>query len=143
MSARELNVMCDGCKHPIADGGGSIWIDYGKINKYEQDASDWYERERANTEPGLRVTHSVISLLERPDAVRWNVHHAVCDPDLDAGAYSIEVYRMRTWADLAQWTAHLMTKGWLSHTDWNKLLVGAAQGLGTRISPVTPPELNF
>ncbi|WP_369380417.1 hypothetical protein [Streptomyces sp. cg36] len=139
---RELNVICDRCKSPIPDGEGNIWVDNGEINKQQDAVQEWNEEQRAKTPPGLRVTHGFKDLLDYPSPVEWQAHHSACDPDPDADAYSIEVERLRTWADLTHWTAHLMGKGWLRATDWTKVLDNAAHNAGRRVSPVTKPTVN-
>lgn len=142
MTAHELVAICDACTKPIADGEGVIWIDYGQIDQHEKAVRAWRQEQKEKTPPGLLVTSTFSDIMKYPPAVRWNVHHAACDPDPDAGAYSIGVHQMRTWGDLVHWTAHLMEKSWLSNTDWRKLLDGATSTTGGRITPVVAPKIN-
>ncbi|WP_158717223.1 hypothetical protein [Streptomyces sp. NRRL F-4474] len=142
MTTHELVAVCDACEAPIADGQGCIWIDYGKIMKQQEAVRTWEAETKAAAPPGTRTVVSYGDILSYPDAVRWCAHHAACDPDIDANAYSIEVHRLRTWADLTHWTAHLMGKPWLPATDWKKVLESAAHGVGTRITPVKRPIVH-
>lgn len=142
MSAPELVTICDTCTKPIADGKGTIWVDYNKIHQNEEAVRAWRQEQKDKTPPGELAVTTGSDLMRFPSAVRWNVHHAACDPDPDAGCYSIEVHRMRTWGDLVHWTAHLMEKTWLSNTDWRNLLAGATTTSGGRISPVVAPKIN-
>lgn len=143
MSERELNVICERCEHSIADGGGTLWIDQSQVNRHEREVRDWEAAQEAKAGKGSLLMHSAEDIFSYPKAVPWSAHHSVCDPALGASAYSIEVHRLRTWADLVHWTAHLMEKSWLAATDWSELLAGVANGDGTRVRPVQPPTLNF
>ncbi|MFC8704910.1 hypothetical protein ACFUIV_22365 [Streptomyces anulatus] len=46
------------------------------------------------------------------------------------GAYDIPAAKTRSWEQLLDWTAHLMEKSWLSHTDWDDFLRGVHRGGG-------------
>lgn len=136
----DLISICDVCREPIADGKGRLWVDYAAINQRQDAVRAWEER-TAPEDGGVRLV-GFMTMYEYPGPVRWNAHHSACDPDPDAGAYPVEVERIRTWADLTHWTAHLMEHKWFSGTDWNKVLVGVSDGTGTRLRPVRPSRLN-
>jgi hypothetical protein len=141
MSARELSIICDACKLPVDDEEGYVWIDYGEINRYETAFRAWEEETGTELVPGRKV-RSFMDVYNGPKRVRWQAHHKACDPDVGAGSYTIEAERLRTWADLAEWTAQLMRLRWLSGTDWSDVLRSAAHSTGLRVTPVAPPTLN-
>ncbi|MFF3242907.1 hypothetical protein ACFYWY_04025 [Streptomyces sp. NPDC002870] len=142
MTAHELKAICDACKQPVDDRDGCIWIDNGMINERQESVRAWEKEGMDRTPAGELVIRNAMEIMNYPGGVRWNVHHSACDLDIDADAYSIEVERLRSWADLAHWTAHLMGKAWLGDTDWRKVLDSAAHGEGTRITPVAAPRLH-
>lgn len=109
-----LIAYCQACDQPIVTGTGILWIE--PLRAIEAMA----ETERF--EAG--------ELLDLPAKVLWQIHHHRCVP---AGAnveYSIEVERIAAWAQLTEWTAHLMTKTWLPATSWADLLRATAAGRG-------------
>lgn len=59
-----------------------------------------------------------------------------CDPNQNANTYTIQAYRISTWAELLNWAARLFEKDWLTHTDWDDLLRGVHNG--TSRLTVTP-----
>lgn len=140
MDTPELILVCEGCSKPIAPGAGRLWIDYAHINRYRDDVRAW---EKAHPKPdnGPRST-TIGQLRSYPDRVRWQAHHAACDPEPDAGAYVIDAERLLSWADLAHWTAHLMGLQWFPGTDWSKILEGVAEGAGTRLRPTVRSKLH-
>ncbi|WP_354645220.1 hypothetical protein [Kitasatospora camelliae] len=143
MNSHELNAICDVCKNPIADGAGNVWIDKADLSRAERGVKEWEDaqREAARERDGV-VMYSADDLLAYPEAARWAVTHRACDPEPDTSAYSFEVHRCRTWAELVDWTAHLMGKTWLQVTDWNVLLEEATAARGHRISPSVKPKIR-
>jgi hypothetical protein len=139
--AHELIAICDECKHPVADGEGSLWVDMTEVDQREINVRAWKQLEAEPTTDMLQ-TYSFSSILSYPEPAPWRVHHAVCDPDPSTNAYAIEAHRCRSWADLVVWTSHLMGKTWLVHTDWHKVLEGAGESRGRRIVPAAPPTLH-
>ncbi len=129
MNTHELNAFCDICNGLIADGEGSIWLR----------SADLVHAERVTTarEEGRRTEPSGL-----PETAAWNVTHSVCAPGADTAIYRFEVHQCRTWAGLVNWTAHLMEKNWLRHTDWDELLRSASEGEGGRITPTTKARLG-
>lgn len=140
MDTLELILSCDVCKEPVAPGKGHLWVDYAHINQRAGDLMAWDD---AHPKPaaGLR-THSLGAIMDLPDRVRWQAHHSACDPEPDAGAYTIDAERLTSWADLAHWTAHLMGHKWFDGTDWAKILEGVATGNGPRLRPAKPSPLH-
>jgi hypothetical protein len=143
-----LKAICDACKQPVSDGDGHLYVDMRDVNTVEQ-AWDDYEREKAKKPGRLDRGRELVlesaadiweGLFRLPQPARWHVHHIACDPTLHDACYSIEVKRVRTWPALADWTAHLMNKQWLRHTDWDKLLQNAARGGESRITPIRKPD---
>ncbi len=72
-------------------------------------------------------------LLAFPEEVRWQANHEECDPARDGSHYRIPAFKLRTRADLLDWTAHVMEKTWLPSTDWRDLLREARKG-GKRLA---------
>jgi hypothetical protein len=138
--APELILVCDACKESIAPGRGRLWIDYADINQ-RADAMEAWEAAHPKPEKGLRL-HSFGAIMDIPGRVRWHAHHAACDPEPDAGAYTIDSERLTSWADLAHWTAHLMGHQWFDGTDWARLLDGVANDTGPRLRPARPSPLH-
>lgn len=95
MRERELTIVCSRCAYPIADGGGTLWVDMGEVNEYERLIREWKARRAETAAHGVEM-YSADDLFSHPEAVQWKAHHTVCDPALHAGAYGIEVHRMRT-----------------------------------------------
>lgn len=137
--AHELAAICDVCTQAVADGEGSFWVDMSEVDRCSTNVRAWELRETKQVGPGLH-SYDAASLMSYPDAARWRVHHAACDPTPNANAYAVEVHRCRSWADLVWWTAHLMGKSWLQHTDWEDVLQSAADADGSRIIPTSPPK---
>lgn len=125
----DLHLICDVCKKPIEVDSGYLWIDNDEINKTLSAAADW-KRKHTITEGPLTggKMYSAGDLFDYPEAVQWQAHHHACDPSQKANAYSIQADRITTWAELLDWTAHLMEKDWLGHTDWDDVLRGIHGG---------------
>ncbi|WP_030886411.1 hypothetical protein [Streptomyces sp. NRRL F-5053] len=136
--SHDLLAYCDTCKAPVADGDGALWADMADVDRTATNTQAW-EMLETKQEAGA-LSFSAGSLMSYPEPARWQVHHSACNPSPDARAYAVEVHRCRSWADLVWWTAHLMGKTWLQHTDWEDLLQETAEAAGTRITPATPPE---
>ena len=108
--------ICEACRKPVADGTGYIHVNMHDVGQAEHAVRAWAEKH------GDKIGHPLAEYLEWPDAVRWQAHHATCDPRPDAADYWFGVERARTHAHLLNWTAHLMEKTWLEHTDWSELI---------------------
>jgi hypothetical protein len=57
------------------------------------------------------------------------VLHRGCDPNPDGEEYWIAVERIRTATDVIWWSAHLLGKNWIEHTNWGDVLRGIARRL--------------
>ncbi|MFF3729094.1 hypothetical protein ACFYXM_01855 [Streptomyces sp. NPDC002476] len=79
--------------------------------------------------------------MARPDQVRWRAHHEGCDPQRSGSHYRISAGKLRTRADLLDWTSHLMEKNGLPVTGWRDLLREARKG-GERLAVVTHARQN-
>lgn len=134
-----VDVVCTSCNAVIV-GDGYLEVDDGKamhqhMNPPEPDIV--YEKDDVRLDG-----FSGGQLLDWPAPVSWEAYHWACDPDIEAGTYWIEVDRIATYADVLDWTAHLMEKNWFNETDWSDLLRNVANGVPRgplRVAGVTPP----
>ncbi|WP_328449898.1 hypothetical protein OG780_19415 [Streptomyces sp. NBC_00386] len=126
----DLQLICDTCKKPIEGASGYLWVDNDKVNTALADAAKWNRKHTIPEGEPLAggQLFSGADLFDYPEAIQWQAHHHACDPNQDANAYSIQANRIDTWAELLDWTAHLMEKDWLNHTDWDELLRGVHGG---------------
>ncbi|MER6319275.1 hypothetical protein ABT237_36805 [Streptomyces sp. NPDC001581] len=124
----ELDLICDGCRRPIADDDGYLWVDTAEVRRTEEAVRAW-EEERTDAVDGS-LSFSGDDIFGYPGKVRWRAHHALCDPAPGEGAYDIPAAKIRSWEQLLDWTAHLMEKSWLLHTDWDDFLRGVHRGGG-------------
>ncbi|MEU5902683.1 hypothetical protein [Streptomyces venezuelae] len=127
--SRELLLICQGCGNRITDDAGYLWVHTQEVHTAQQEARAWEAQHPANGESSL----DLLDLLDHPEPIRWRSHHQACDPDRDSSHYRIPAARLHTRADLLDWTAHLMEKGWLPHTDWRDVLSENRHG-GTRFA---------
>lgn len=126
MTTVELEYLCDSCSRPVADGQGSLYINFSEVRAHQSAHAEW----EANRDPAGAI--DIMSLLGLPKPATWHIHHDVCSTD-GAGDYDIGVEQVRTWRDLLAWTAHLMEKNWLPDTDWRSVIGNAANGRDRRI----------
>ncbi|MET9513448.1 hypothetical protein ABZX62_34240 [Streptomyces flavidovirens] len=120
--AHDLALICDGCSKPITDDAGYLWVDNREVSRTEHAFRKWEAEHTDAIDGSLSFTGGAI--FDIPEKVRWQVHHATCDPAPDASSYDIPATKIRSWAELLEWTAHLMEKSWLTHTDWQDILRG-------------------
>jgi hypothetical protein len=121
----ELVLVCGQCEKPIGPGTGALGVSYAQIAAYQRDEAGWQE-----AHPG--DVHTGAELMEMPDEVVWHAAHYDCGPE-DGSCYEIEAGRLTSWAELTNWTAHLMGKTWLPVTDWDDLLREVSEGTSGRI----------
>jgi hypothetical protein len=126
MTVVELEYVCDGCMRPVADGDGALYLNFGELAESRRAKEQW----DTSRDPSGRL--DIVSLLLLPGLASWHIHHDACRPE-GADGYDIAVERVRTWRDLVRWTAHLMEKNWLPHTNWRSLLGNAADARDRRI----------
>jgi hypothetical protein len=141
MNTHELNAICDVCNDLIADGEGSIWLRSADLVHAERVTTAWEEGRRTKPRDGFAASPGA-EPSGLPETAEWNVTHTVCAPGPDTAIYRFEVHQCRTWAGLVNWTAHLMEKNRLRHTDWDELLRSASEGESGRITPATKPRLG-
>ncbi|KQV20546.1 MULTISPECIES: hypothetical protein [unclassified Kitasatospora] len=140
---RELNIICNACKKPIDDQTGTLWVSNPDLNNY-QDAQAAWETRNTMTLPGGAeiVVVNAADLIDHPRRAQWRAHHDACHGETVTTVYEIQAHRLKTWADLVSWTAHLMEKDWLGDTDWAPLLDAATRGESGTIVPASVPNLN-
>jgi len=109
---------CDACRGPVADGAGWLTIRYDDIGEFRR-AEAVSERKHSDG----------WNLLELPRPVVWHVWHKACDPDIGSSDYCIDIERIRSVADLLEWTSHLMENTWLPLTTWRDVLRDQANAL--------------
>jgi hypothetical protein len=128
--ANDLVLICDACKEPVDDGAGYLWIDTDAVAAEERAAAGRRPRDIQDDDSSSESVLSYLAagLFELPEPVRWQAHHAACDLTPDAATYPIPAVDIRTWAELVEWTAQLMEKPWLPHTDWSYVLRGVVNG---------------
>lgn len=122
MTAADLTLICRRCRFPIDGDTGCLRVTYAAIAQYRQQDREYRERHPEGSAVSLE------DFLLGPDPVHWLAYHGKCEPVPDADAYQISAARLRTWQDLAHWTAHLMAKSWFGFTDWDVLLEQVAGG---------------
>jgi hypothetical protein len=115
-----IALLCDECGEPVTGTRGQVWISGAALAAHERAGAEWDKRHPDNS--GLPAAVSLTELLKRPDAVKWQIHHDWCNPNLNDAQYGIEAYRIDTERRLLDWTAHLMGKAWLEHTNWDQFI---------------------
>lgn len=126
--AARLEYRCERCKKPVAAGKGYLHVSYDDIYKTEQVWKSFCNKrhiENEGEEPiGGWSAYRVIRASEMPDLspARWRIHHRACDADPEGNDYWVDVERISSHEKLLSWTAHLIQKGWLIHTDWSSFL---------------------
>lgn len=116
----DLTLICHGCRFPIEGDTGALRVTFADIAKNRQQDAEW----KASHAEGTAM--DLAEFLLGPDHVHWRAYHDKCEPEPDLSAYQIDAAKLRTWRDLARWTAHLMSKNWFAATDWGVLLEQAA-----------------
>jgi hypothetical protein len=141
---RELNIICQACEQPLGDNDstfGNLWISHAEWHAYSDAYAEW-EAEYVTKLEGGGESVTGAGIVTRPSRVTWRAHHSACDSGEEADLYSIPSPKLRTWADLVDWTAHLMEKTWLSDTTWAQMLRGVASADSSLIVPIVRPRLN-
>jgi hypothetical protein len=115
----QITWTCAECRQPIEDGTGYIHIDLAAVMAVETAAHEWTAKHET---PEGAIFLTGADLFDYPTAAGWTTHHADCDPHPDSNDYWFDVARARTHAQLLDWTAHLMGKTWLEHTNWANLI---------------------
>ena len=107
---------CQHCRKPIKDGTGWITIERSEAWQHARDVKAW----RDSLEDPRFITGTKLDAL--PDKPRWNITHSTCDEVEDVTGYTIDIDRIRTERDLLSWSAHLLGKTWIQHTDWHRVI---------------------
>lgn len=110
---------CEMCGEPIADGEGYVELPSSETQRYANEKREWEERHGGS--PHGRLL-DMGALFDLPDEPHWWAVHRACDPEPSGGGYWFDIERIRTYADVLGWTAHLMGKCWFADTDWDQLL---------------------
>lgn len=119
---------CEVCGTPVANGKGYVCVDqayamyaYPKLHKeWKQARIDDGSIKRFG---GMESWTGTALVGDSPEAAKWHIYHEKCDPSPDRYSdYWFGVERCRTYAELINWTAHLMDKNWLVNTDWSTFL---------------------
>lgn len=110
--AAELQAICERCVQVIADGEGALWVN--------------------PPAPDTRRTQA--------NRVPWHVTHTGCDAP--RVGYRIEIERVRTWAGLLHWAAHLMDKDWVSDTNFADLIRDTLNPTSTAPGGIRPLNLR-
>lgn len=126
----DLTLICGTCHLPVGDYDGYLYVSVTA-------AMDLFtareERPRGPATPAQITGGDVIAFVQRRQDAAWRVTHNRCDtrPDF-LDDYHIRPETIRTWQDLAYWSAHLFSKRWFRFTDWD--------GLMREVAGVSPAE---
>lgn len=115
----DLVLICHLCRESIEGDTGALRVTFAELAEHRQREAEW------------KASHAgelvdLTDMLLAPEDVHWRAYHDRCDPDFEQSSYQIDAMKLRTWRDLARWTAHLMGKNWFPFTDWDDLLREAA-----------------
>ncbi|MDZ8200629.1 hypothetical protein RZO50_03840 [Microbacterium sp. SSW1-59] len=115
---------CEHCKKPIADDEGALIIRGREMAKHEKAWAEHDRQQRAELEAtGIPRMVPVHELMALPSRVEWRGRHVGCGLNSIGDVYyDIPVGSLRTYFHVVDWTAHLMEKGWLESTDWQRVL---------------------
>jgi hypothetical protein len=141
-TSHDLQAICDSCLAPIAEGEGHVWTDQHvslkEARKARGESVEWMDNDP--------ITDIADTLLVGEAGVAWHVTHAECAPRMPSWAYAIPVERITTWPAFLHWTAHLMGKGWLGATDWDRLIhraVNPHHSTPSGLRPIRPQDTEF
>lgn len=135
----DLQAVCDSCLKPIADGEGHVWVDQSLAHRVSR-------RQHGDTIPWPDSDGEENLIAESGLDVAWHTTHTECAPVMPTWAYAIAVERINTWPRYLHWTAHLMAKGWIEATDWERLILTSVEpqrGAASGLRPVRPQDLEF
>jgi hypothetical protein len=121
-----LVLRCDQCDKPTGPAGFIVVVDAAAARDRGIALRNWEDRHRNET--GAVIYHPLDRTDPAPESVPWRVYHDDCAPaDLDEmiAEYRIDTDRCVTFPHLVAWTANLMEKKWLRHTNWHGFLRGA------------------
>ncbi|WP_146060283.1 hypothetical protein [Amycolatopsis sp. CA-128772] len=147
--AHHLRAVCFGCEKDVPPGKGVVHISHREVNRVleAQDAANKRQAERAEAEGRTGLAAKMLTmgdLRDEPEEARWQVHCDDCNPHDDDcdNCYWFYVERCSTWAQLADWTAHLSEKDWvLQATNWMQFIRQTAHG--AKVGLVCHPEDRY
>jgi hypothetical protein len=118
---RELTLMCSACAQPVTQDDGYLWVNRREAAAVQQ---AYRALEKRSTDPlDGSMSLNMADILGLPEPATWRAHHRDCDPVCEEEFhYRIPAARLRLRADLLDWTAHLLEKAWLPHTDWRDVV---------------------
>lgn len=112
----DVILLCEVCRERVTNDG-FITIDLRKaMNQLHAD-----EERRLKGATGIDFRQVLDSEIGR---VPWSIHHEACDPNPEREDYAIPSKECQTYAELTNWTAHLLEKNWIQHTSWGQTLRG-------------------
>jgi len=118
--AARLEWACQLCGGLIKDGDGYVELPNRERTRHARETSEW-EAEHPWPASGFRCL-PVSELEKLPREPHWWAIHRGCDPRPEEDGYWFDVGRIRSLAEVIDWTAHLMEKNWFHETDWSRLL---------------------
>jgi hypothetical protein len=135
-TAVALTFICDKCKKHVPDHEGYICVDKCRaLSEVPKLVQEWKDAHPSRNEDGSLRLMRATEWNSYPDRVHWHVYHRRCDPNPERDDYWFGIERASSYAALLEWSAHLMGKKWLKHTDWDGFIYrvfamnGGAPGL--------------
>jgi len=112
-----IRFTCSRCDKLIDPGYGALALSHDGLVR----AMKGYDNARqGGDEEGSEYESSFAAYLE--NSGQWTALHYDCAEDGELSGYPIELDRLQTYRHLIAWTAHLMEKVWLPHTNWRGIL---------------------
>lgn len=116
---------CDGCGRDVTGSPDAVLhVRNSDIEAHAQARAEWESSHLTQSPAGVIASYSLAAMLDLPERASWLVHCSACNPHDDDcwGCYWFSLDRCHTAAKLLDWTSHLMSKSWLSDTDWQDLI---------------------
>jgi hypothetical protein len=133
-----VRMKCSACQRDVTGSPKAVLhVPYEEFGRVERESASWKQKHKENDQGGLGVV-SLAELMTYPGPARWQVHCDRCNPhkdergDMCDGCYWVSLDRCTDAVDLLYWTAHLMGKTWLRHTNWASFIRMAAESTGRR-----------
>lgn len=112
-----IHFACVQCGKRIEPATGALGLSHDDLMRAMKGYASSHQ---ARNRKGSDNQGSLVNYLE--NVGRWNATHYNCAGEGQLSGYSIELDRLRTYRHLVAWTAHLMEKTWLPHTNWRHVL---------------------
>ena len=113
----EIQWDCDKCGTAVEAGDGCVGVDPNRALERMAERS-----ERTD------IASTLTEVLMGPEPARWQTFHTACHPYPEGPGYWLEVHQLRTFRQVLEVTARLMSKTWLPATDWDRVIERKAQG---------------